>query len=326
MGFHLCLALMRHLAFLVTLGFGAYCVSLTSQGIANLSGSLSLDALGKPFRVRRALCCGLLCLVTSPAVAGPKPQTQAAFARYIAAAESRIRVEQSSPEKFLRLDALPPREREQAEARLRRGEVLVDKVAGKPEKVPGGLIHDWTGTALIPGAKLPEVLALVQDYDHLARYYQPDVEASRLLSRAGDDFRVFMRLRKHKVITVVLDTYYDVHYGQLDRNHWYSDSRSTSIAEQDGADHGFLWHLNSYWRFVQVADGVIVQCEAISLTRDIPTGLGWIIGPFVTSIPRESLEFTMTATREAVEKCLAHSAQCTLLSAQKPDHELSTKH
>jgi len=30
-----------------------------------------------------------------------------------------------------------------------------------------------------------------------------------------------------------------------------------------------------------------------SLTRSIPTGLGWMVGPFVTSIPKESLTFTL---------------------------------
>jgi hypothetical protein len=34
---------------------------------------------------------------------------------------------------------------------------------------------------------------------------------------------------------------------------------------------------------------VYVQLEAISLTRDFPDGLGWLIRPFVTSIPSESL-------------------------------------
>jgi hypothetical protein len=37
----------------------------------------------------------------------------------------------------------------------------------------------------------------------------------------------------------------------------------------------------------------------VSLTRDIPTGLGWMIGPFVTSVPRESLTFTLTTARKA---------------------------
>lgn len=310
--FLLCLAVMKHLAYLVTLGFGGYFASLASQGFANLSDSLSRDPLGKPFRPNRAVCCALLCLlVTSPAVAGPKPETQAAFDRYIAAAESRIQAEQSSADKFLLIDRYAVPDRQRALAQLRKGEVLVEPVGKTPLEIPGGLIHDWIGTAFLPGAKIAQVLALVQDYDHLVRYYSPDVEESRLIAHHGDDYQIFMRLRKHKVITVVLDTDYDVHYGALDAGHHFSDSRSTKISEADGGDHGFLWRLDSYWRFVQVEDGVIVQCEAISLTRDIPTGLGWMIGPFVTSIPRESLEFTMTATRNAVKKCL-------VLSAQKP--------
>jgi len=43
-----------------------------------------------------------------------------------------------------------------------------------------------------------------------------------------------------------------------------------------------------------------VQSEVASLTRDIPTGLGWLVGPFVTSIPKETLLFTLDSTRRAV--------------------------
>jgi hypothetical protein len=302
------LNLTRYMVFLVTLGVGGYFASVASQGMANLGESLSRDPLGKPFRAKRAVCCALLCLVaTVPAAAGAKPETQAAFDRYVAAAESRIHTEPSSRAGFLGIYSFPTAECRDVELRLRRGEVMVQAVGNTPVEIPGGLIHDWVGTAFIPGVKVAQVLALVQDYDHLARYYSPDVQASRLIARTGNDFKIYMRLRKHKVITVVLDTEYDVHYGELDADHWYSDSRSTKIAEQDGGDHGFLRRLNSYWRFVQTEDGVIVQCEAISLTRDIPTGLGWMVRPFVTSIPRESLEFTMTATRNAVTKLLVPS-------------------
>jgi hypothetical protein len=45
-----------------------------------------------------------------------------------------------------------------------------------------------------------------------------------------------------------------------------------------------------------------VQSEVASLTRDIPTGLGWMIGPFVTEIPKETLTFTLEATRKAVQE------------------------
>jgi hypothetical protein len=47
-------------------------------------------------------------------------------------------------------------------------------------------------------------------------------------------------------------------------------------------------------------DGVYVQSEVVSLSRDIPAGLGWMIGPFVTAVPKESLNFTLEATRKTV--------------------------
>ena len=55
---------------------------------------------------------------------------------------------------------------------------------------------------------------------------------------------------------------------------------------------------NSYWRFLQRDNGVYIQCESITLTRGIPTGLGWLVRPFVTSIPRETLAFTLETTRK----------------------------
>ena len=241
-------------------------------------------------------------LISLPALAQPKAETVAAFDRYVATAEQRIAAEEASPDAFLRINSSPFAERGKAAAQLRNGEVLIEKVGNTPSDIPGGMIHDWIGTAFIPSTTVADVLATVQDYDHLAPRYRPEVEDSKLLSRRGDDFHIFMRLRKHKVVTVVLDTESDVHYGRLDPQHWFSISRSTRIDEVGGGDHGFLWRLNSYWRFVQAGDGVIVQCEAISLTRDIPTGLGWMVGPFVTKIPRESLEFTLASTRKAVEE------------------------
>ena len=48
--------------------------------------------------------------------------------------------------------------------------------------------------------------------------------------------------------------------------------------------------------------GVYMQIETISLTRSIPPGLGWVVGPFVEKVPRESLEFTLRATCAALRK------------------------
>jgi hypothetical protein len=54
---------------------------------------------------------------------------------------------------------------------------------------------------------------------------------------------------------------------------------------------------------------VYVQCEAISLTRDIPAGLNWLVGSFVESVPKESLEFTLQSTRSAVLRGTLHAGQ-----------------
>ena len=42
-------------------------------------------------------------------------------------------------------------------------------------------------------------------------------------------------------------------------------------------------------------------CEALAFaTRDIPFGLGWAIRPIVSSLPKESLQATLDATRRAI--------------------------
>jgi hypothetical protein len=58
--------------------------------------------------------------------------------------------------------------------------------------------------------------------------------------------------------------------------------------------------METWWRIEERDDGVYVQSEVASLRRDIPTGLGWLVGPFVTSIPQETLLFTLESTRRAV--------------------------
>jgi hypothetical protein len=70
-----------------------------------------------------------------------------------------------------------------------------------------------------------------------------------------------------------------------------------------------MWRLNSYWHYFDSGRGVYVQCEAISLSRDIPAGLNWLIGSFVQSVPKESLDFTLRSTRNAVLRGGSHTGQ-----------------
>jgi hypothetical protein len=77
--------------------------------------------------------------------------------------------------------------------------------------------------------------------------------------------------------------------------------KSDEREKTPGDDGGFMWRMETWWRMEERDGGVYVQSEVASLTRNIPTGLGWMIGPFVNDIPRQSLTFTLVATRKAVE-------------------------
>ena len=67
-------------------------------------------------------------------------------------------------------------------------------------------------------------------------------------------------------------------------------------------EHGFLWRMNTYWTFEERDGGLWMQVESVSLSRGIPVGLGWAVRPFVESVPRDSLEFTLRATCAAVRR------------------------
>ena len=77
------------------------------------------------------------------AAAELKPQAREAFDRYVAQAETQIRQQESTPESFLSLTSFSADRRNELQARLRGGEVLVEKHGATPTEVPGALIHHW---------------------------------------------------------------------------------------------------------------------------------------------------------------------------------------
>ena len=271
-----------------------------------------------------------LLAATMGVTAGPasaedlQPSTAAAFDRYAALTQQQFQAQLAPRDPFLWIDTLPAARREAAYADLRAGKVVIEKMEtldnGKPIPVPGGIIHHWIGTVFIPGATLGQTLALEKDYDHHQIYFQPDVVRSKILRQDGDDFVVLLRFKNKKIITVILDTEHAVHYQPIDATHAASWSHTTRIQQVEnagtlderldppGQDDGFLWRMNTYWKFEQKDGGTYVESQSVSLTRDIPLGLGWMIGSFVESVPRESLTFTLTATRSAALSRMAAPA------------------
>ncbi|MGH9774043.1 MAG: hypothetical protein ACRD50_03740 [Candidatus Acidiferrales bacterium] len=244
------------------------------------------------------------------------PATLATFAHYVALSESRMAADDSAHAGFLWIERLPEPQRSHAFALLRNGEIVIERLEtlenGKPIAVPGGMIHHWTGTIFIPGVTLQQTLALMQDYNHHQEYYKPDVVRSKILKRDGNDFDVELRFHKKKIITSVIETEHEVHYLPIDATHEESISKSTHIHEvespgeadeklkPEGNDRGLLWRIFTYWRFEEKDGGTYVESQSISLTRDIPAAVAWLVRGYVESVPRESLRFTLEATRSAL--------------------------
>jgi hypothetical protein len=257
--------------------------------------------------VRLLFSLPLLLLAAQPGYSSVKlipaklrPEASAAFDRYVAQAEARMTHD-------------PTRD-----SRLRGGELRIESgSAGLDINVPGGMIQDWVGSMFLPGATLAQVQSVLWDYANYKNYYLPKVIESKQLARTGDDYDVFLRLHEEHVLTVVLNTTYHIVYRMPDPQHLSVTSRSTRIAEvkdpdnsyedelPSGDDSGFLWRLNSYWHFAAADGGVYAQCEAISLSRDVPLAFGWMLKGFLESFPKESMVNTLRGTSAAVDSLKA---------------------
>lgn len=253
-------------------------------------------------RMRQSIWIFLL--AGSAVAASLQPTTDRFYLNYLQTVEKRL----GGREKFLLIDQVTG-----LRERVRDGELFVEerRPANEP---PGGLIHHYEGAVFIPRATVKQVLDVVQNYDQHKRYYSPEVIDSKILKREGNDFEIRLRLLKKKVLTVVLETEHKVKYKEVAPTKWESVSRSTKITEVDhpgtereaegapGTGHGFVWRLDSFWRFQEADGGVYVECTSLSLSRDIPFGMGRMIRPIIADLPFESLRGVLNNTRKAVKK------------------------
>jgi hypothetical protein len=258
-----------------------------------------------PIRQIRLGVLGLLVMLGLRDVARTQPPAAAvsAFNTYAGKMEARLAQELRSPAASLTpVDV----------SRLRDGQVVIEKMTPADVDLPGAMLHDWRGTAFVPGATPSNFEQLMRNFDAYPLQFAPQVERARVLAHNRDHYTMTMRVRQKHVLTVVLDTTYDVTFGRVDAHRGYSFSRSTQIREIESPgtpkertltaseEHGFLWRLNTYWTYEERDGGLYLQIESVSLTRSIPAGLGWAVRPFVESIPKESLEFTLRRTGEAL--------------------------
>lgn len=244
------------------------------------------------------------------------PQLSAAFARYVSLTESRIRAEVASAGTFLWVDTLREDRRRAAQRRLAKGEPVVESLettdGSKSIRMPGGMVEHAVGTIFVPGASLDATVALFQDYSRYPAIFK-DIRRASATERDGDAFRSSMRVVRKQFITVTLNVDRTTRFSHLDTAHVSSTAYSTRIVEVVGAgtadehertggvDHGFLWHLNVYGRYVERDGGTYVQLETVSLSRSLPTGFGFL-SPWVRRMVEDEIADGLRAMRQLLAR------------------------
>lgn len=272
----------------------------------------------------RILCAWMLLAVIPtgavmalPAESGELPAERlSAWEEYRRLTEARIARELASEAGFLVQDFQDPGDALEDRATLLSGELVTESMEtrrpdGSDIDVPGGMIHHWRGAILIPGVTLEEVLEDVI-YPDETGLRQEDVLESRVLGRGDSSFRVYLKLVRKKIVTATYNTEHQVEYSRRGDSRAVSRTIATRIRELEdagtpqesekplGEDRGFLWRLNSYWRYEEVDGGVLVECESLTLSRSIPFFLAPLVRPIVSGVARESLDRTLTSMRDRI--------------------------
>jgi hypothetical protein len=244
------------------------------------------------------------------AAATLKAESVNGWSLYVAAAERRMQGELRTQDRFLGMEFT--QEAAADHKAVRAGEIVIRDVeardaSGRVIEVPSAMVHHWRGVVLIPRASLNDVFAWVRS--GAADTGQEDVLQSAVLARGPDSLRMYLKLRRQKIVTAVYNTEHVVTFTSYSAARASSTSTATKIAElvdpgtpsehelPPGQDRGFLWKWNAYWRYEQTDAGVLAECESISLSRDVPSFVGFMVRPIISSTARESMERTLAAMR-----------------------------
>lgn len=247
-----------------------------------------------------------------------KEPTAEAFQKYVKQTEARIQSELADPARFLYPDSLPEKQKQAMLDRLRAGTVTVERMhtreKGHEIEVPDGMVHHWMVIGFLPGATLQQVVELAEDYPRHPQIYAPDIQRAKLLSHTDRHDSVEFRFYRQSIITIAYNTEFSVDYFFPDSSRAYSFSRAVRIAEVEnpgkpnekelpvGKDHGYMWRLNLYTRYVEKDNGVYVQIEFLALSRSVPAIFAWLVNPYIRSVPRDYLTHYIVATRKALRE------------------------
>ena len=250
-----------------------------------------------------------------------QPQTVKAWQSYVEMAEGRIGKELSSQKGFLALDFQSRSESSKERQSALSGKIPIKQMPAGDEENPGihvpdGMVHHWRGSVFIPGVPLDFVFSRVTNPSK-EDTRQEDVLDSRVLESTPGQLKLYLKLQRSKIVTVIYNTEHLVRYQWHGNAQAFSSSTATKISEierlngtterekPEGQDRGFLWRMNSYWRYQQVPGGVIVECESMTLSRSIPSFLEFMVRPIINKVARESMNRTLQSMKARILRSYA---------------------
>ena len=238
-----------------------------------------------------------------------RPEAVAAFDQYAETVHKQFSSRIDGRESFLWSMSDAARSRA-----LFNGEVVIEPMEDAGGiKVPGGLIHDWVAAVLVPDAEVADVVGVVTNYDSHEITYSSSILRSHVIEQDGSKYHVAMRLQHKALRTVVLDAEHRAEYARLDDQRWWGRSRAVRVQEvrnpgkpgeslrPAGDDSGVLWRLHAYWLFAEIDTAVVAEYRTISLTRSVPSGLGWMLRPLIPRRARASFRNVMLVTRDKAQ-------------------------
>ena len=222
-----------------------------------------------------------------------RPQTLAAWNEQVGAANARLEHDVRQKNSFLAIDRDPG-----LRLRLRAGAIVITPFGSNGRRAEYGLITDWVGDVFVPNTRVSDVVAQLNNYDRYRQYFNPAVVDARLLNHAGDEYNFSMVLRQKVLfVTPVLEGDYASQTTKVDNERWYTVSHTTRLQDVENygepdqrklppdQGYGYIWRIHNITRLEERDGGVYIEIEALTLSRDVPAGLRWLIDRSCASFP-----------------------------------------
>src|SRR5262252_6311301 len=136
------------------------------------------------------LTFGLMTAIS--AAAELKQDTIQAFDRYMKITEEYRDARLRRSAAFLWIDRQPEARRQNLYDRLKRGDIVVERLEtrddNRPIRVPHGIIHHYISVVFIPGTTVPQTMALMKDYTRYPELFKFGVDRSKVLRHESDDY------------------------------------------------------------------------------------------------------------------------------------------